>query len=103
LGADVDCSRRPAGDTHKDAITALFNEAQSRIIISCDPQNTERVLSELKSKNVPCAQIGKVIKDGLRIFVAGENYSWQIAELYDLWWNAIRRAVESDSEPIPSL
>ncbi len=117
LGADVDLSAlsgRPGGEqgeiagetpasSAQKASAALFNEAQSRIIISCDSKNSERVLSELKPKNVPCAQIGNVIKDELRISVAGENYNWQIAELHDLWWNAIRRAVESDSEPIPSL
>ena len=104
-------SLRHAGGTpvstdegHKlDAATALFSEGQSRIIISCDPKSSERVLSELKSKNVPQAQIGKVIRNELRISACGQNLSWQTAELHDLWWNAIRRAVESDSEPIPSL
>jgi phosphoribosylformylglycinamidine (FGAM) synthase-like enzyme len=86
-----------------DATTLLFSEAQSRIIISCEPKNTARVLSELKWKNIPHTQIGSVITDGLRITMNGENLSWQVAELHDLWWNAIRRAVESDSEPIPSL
>jgi phosphoribosylformylglycinamidine synthase len=106
LGADVDSSGHPADEahaSHRDAATALFNEAQSRIIISCDPENAERVLSELKSKNVPHGRIGGVIRDDLRISVCGQNLSWRIAELHDLWWNAIRRAVESDSEPIPSL
>ena len=81
----------------------LFSEAQSRIIISCDPKNTERVLSELKSKNIPHAQIGSVIADNLRITGSGENLSWPVAELHHLWWNSIRQAVESNSEPIPSL
>ena len=104
LGAETDfgnCGGSRPDDTH--AAVALFNEAQSRIIISCDPKNTERVLSELKSKNIRHAQIGSVIADELRITVNGENLKWPIAELHDLWWNAIRRAVESDSEPIPSL
>jgi len=119
LGADVDLSacgaRRPGGgeqneiagetpaSTAQKACGLMFNEAQSRIIISCDPKNAQRVLSELKSKNVPHAQIGSVIRKDLRISVCGQNLSWPIAELHDLWWNAIRRAVESDSEPIPSL
>jgi phosphoribosylformylglycinamidine synthase len=110
LGAEVglencgNTSAGYAGDTlaHANAATVLFSEAQSRIIISCDPKNTERVLSELESKNIPHAQIGSVIADDLRI-TAGENLSWPVGELHDLWWNAIRRAVESDSEPIPSL
>jgi phosphoribosylformylglycinamidine synthase subunit PurL len=92
-----------AGDTLASTNVVLFSEAQSRIIISCDPKNTELVLSELKSKNIPHAQIGSVIADDLRITASGESLSWPVAELHDLWWNAIRRAVESDSEPIPSL
>jgi len=118
LGADIDLSacsgRRPGGeqDTTADetpgsaaqmACAILFSEAQSRIVISCDPKNAGRVLSELKSNNVPHAQIGSVIRDDLRISVCDQNLNWRIAELHDLWWNAIRRAVESDSEPIPSL
>ena len=106
FGAEIHCSRRAAGDaraSHRDAATVLFNEAQSRIIISCDPRNTKRILTELESKNIPHAQIGNVMAEDLRISVNGENLSWPVAELHDLWWNAIRRAVESDSEPIPSL
>jgi phosphoribosylformylglycinamidine synthase len=111
LGAEIglencgNTSADYAGDTPAPANTAtvLFSEAQSRIIISCEPRNTERVLSELKSKNIPHAQIGSVITDSLRVTVNGENLSWRVAELHDLWWNSIRRAVENDSEPIPSL
>jgi phosphoribosylformylglycinamidine synthase II len=106
FGAEINFENRGcAGDTpaSTDAATLLFNEAQSRVIISCEPKNTERVLSELKSKNIPHAQIGSVITDSLRVTVNDENLSWRVAELHDLWWNSIRRAVESDSEPIPSL
>jgi hypothetical protein len=28
---------------------------------------------------------------------------WSIADLYDDWFNAIRRAVETETEPVPSL
>src|SRR5205823_4582435 len=119
LGAEIDlenCGGSRAGDksanrtdssrgepAFTNVATVLFNETQSRIIISCDPKNTELVLSELRSKNIPHTQIGGVIADDLRITAGGESLSWPVAELHDLWWNAIRRAVESDSEPIPSL
>src|SRR5439155_18343402 len=104
LGAETDfgnCGGSRPDDTH--AAVALFNEAQSRIIISCDPKNTERVLSELKSKNIPHAQIGQVIADDVRISVSDENLSWPTAEMHDLGGNSIRRAVVSNSEPMPSL
>jgi len=106
FGAEIKFENRGcAGETpaFTDAATLLFNEAQSRVIISCEPKNTERVLSELKSKNIPHARVGSVITDSLRVTVNDENLSWRVAELHDLWWNSIRRAVESDSEPIPSL
>jgi phosphoribosylformylglycinamidine synthase subunit PurL len=106
FGAEINFEHRGcAGETpaSTDAAPLLFNEAQSRVIISCEPKNTERVFSELKSKNIPHAQIGSVITDSLRVTVNDENLSWRVAELHDLWWNSIRRAVESDSEPIPSL
>src|SRR5205814_8597440 len=119
LGAKIgleNCGGSRAGDTSANrtdssrgelastnVATVLFSETQSRIIISCDPKNTKRVLSELRSKNIPHAHIGSVIADDFRITVDGETLSWPVAELHDLWWNAIRRAVESDSEPIPSL
>jgi phosphoribosylformylglycinamidine synthase len=107
LGADISVAQvsdlRSDRNRKLETCVTLFNEAQSRIIISCDPKNAGQVLSELKSKNVPHAQIGRVIRNDLRLSVCGQNLSWRIAQLHDLWWNAIRRAVESDSEPIPSL
>jgi phosphoribosylformylglycinamidine synthase II len=108
LGADVNISQKiNAADTAATTALAmaalLFNEAQSRIIISCEAKDARRILSELESKKVPHAQIGSVTADNLFITANGEKLVWPLAELYDLWWNSIRRAVESDSEPIPSL
>ncbi|MDQ2824323.1 MAG: phosphoribosylformylglycinamidine synthase subunit PurL, partial [Verrucomicrobiota bacterium] len=100
LGADLDLS---AADTA--ATTVLFNESQSRIVISVAPENLERTMSILGERKVPFHQLGKVGRDKLLIRVDTENFSWPIADLYDDWWNAIKRAVESDSsaERIPSL
>ncbi len=108
LGAEIDlCSHGSAsraGDaSHGDVVAELFHEAQSRIIISCAPGDAEKILAELSPKSVPCSKIGSVVTDELRISINGENLRWPVAELHDLWWNAIRRAVESDSEPLPSL
>ena len=61
------------------------------------------MLSELSAKAVPHAHIGSVSAENLNIAVNGEVLSWPIAELHDVWFNSIRRAVESDSEPLPSL
>ena len=117
FGAKVDCSRRPAGDaqgtmqtnqrhaSHSEAATALFNELQSRIIISVAPENLDKAESILRERAVPFQQLGKVEGDQLRIQVEGKKFAWPVADLFDDWWNSIRRVVESDSsaERIPSL
>jgi phosphoribosylformylglycinamidine synthase II len=100
FGAEIDVG---AGDT--PAATVLFNESQSRIVISIAPENLEKAISMLREREVPCQQLGKVGSDELRIQVADQTFAWPIADLYDDWWNSIRRLVESDSsaERIPSL
>src|SRR5438309_3171779 len=72
FGAKVDCSRRPAGDvqgtmqtnqrhaSHSEAATALFNESQSRIIISVAPENLDKAESILRERAVPFQQLGRV-------------------------------------------
>src|SRR6266487_860396 len=92
-----------ADDT--SATTVLFNESQSRILISVAPENLDNIMSILRDRDVPSQQLGQVGDNELRIQVNDESFAWPIADLYDDWWNAIRRFVESDSsaERIPSL
>jgi phosphoribosylformylglycinamidine synthase len=111
FGAEIEipCSRGPAGrqeeTSHSNVATTLFNESQSRIVISVAPENVEKTISMLRQRNVPVQQLGKVAGNELRIQVNGEKFAWPIADIYDDWWNSIRRLVESDScaEGIPSL
>ena len=100
FGADVDL-----GTSQADPTMILFNESQSRIVISVAPENLERTMSILRERGVPFQQLGKVGGDQLRIQIENEKLAWPIGDLYDNWWNAIRRAVESDTcaEGIPSL
>ena len=112
-GADVDLggaeaavpaasSEYLAGDT---PAATLFNESQSRIVISVTPENLEKTMSILQKGEVPHQRLGTVTGDELRIRANTENFRWPITDLYDDWWNSIRRLVESDSsaERIPSL
>ena len=100
FGAEINVN---AGDT--PATTVLFNESQSRILISVASENLAKALSLLQKHQIPFQQMGHVGGKRLRISVGREEFSWQIADLHDDWWNAIRRAVESDSaaKGIPSL
>jgi phosphoribosylformylglycinamidine synthase len=113
FGAEIDCSRRRVGDanaevtnppraSHSEAATVLFNESQSRIIISVTPENLAKAIAMLRERDVPFEQLGKVGGDELQIRINEQTFGWRVAEIYDDWWNAIRRAVEQD-ESIPSL
>jgi phosphoribosylformylglycinamidine synthase II len=109
FGAEIDCSHGPVGrrerTSHSDVATVLFNESQSRIVISVAPENLDNTMSMLRRRDVPFQRLGKVGGDELRIRVDEETFAWPIADLYDDWWNSIRRLVGSDSsaERIPSL
>jgi phosphoribosylformylglycinamidine synthase len=109
LGADICCSHGPMGrrrqTSHSDVATVLFNESQSRIVISVAPENLDNTMLMLRKRDVPFQPLGKVGGDELRIQVDEETFAWPIADLYDDWWNSIRRVVGSDSsvERIPSL
>jgi phosphoribosylformylglycinamidine synthase len=100
FGAEIDLK---AGDA--PSTTVLFNESQSRIVISVAPENLQVTMSILQEGQIPFQQLGRVGGDQLRIRVGSEEFSWPTADLHEDWWNAIRRAVESDSaaEGIPSL
>ena len=124
FGAEINCSNRPLRDakpsqppTQRDAshppprsfgvagseaATVLFNESQSRIIISVVPGDLEKTLAILREHAVPFKQLGNVGTDELCIRVDEEVFRWPIASLYDDWFHAIRRAVEEE-ESIPSL
>jgi phosphoribosylformylglycinamidine synthase len=89
-------------DRKRDACAMLFNESQSRIVISVTPQNLDNAIAMLRERDVPFQQLGKVGGDELQIRSDDQTFHWRVAEIYDEWWNAIRRAVEQD-ESIPSL
>lgn len=97
FGADIALN---AGDT--PAATVLFNESQSRILISVTPENLDKAIAMLRERDVPFQQLGKVGGDKLQIRIDEQTFRWRVAEIYDDWWNAIRRAVQRD-ESIPSL
>src|SRR5438093_113578 len=61
------------------ATTALFNESQSRIIISVRPENVEKTMSILGERGIPSQKLGKVRGNQLRILVNNQKFEWPIA------------------------
>jgi len=90
IGADIDLSAFK--DLRLDAL--LFGETQARVVISVAALNAGKVLAQAKILGVPAAQIGKVGGSSLQIKTAGQTLSAPTAELHDLWWNSIARAMK---------
>ncbi|MEN9469572.1 MAG: hypothetical protein RL630_1305 [Verrucomicrobiota bacterium] len=64
------------------ADVALFNESQSRIVITVSPENAAKAEDFLKSKSVPHQRLGEVTNtQNLAIQAAGRPYSWPLETL----------------------
>jgi phosphoribosylformylglycinamidine synthase len=92
LGSRIDL--QAAGKWRLDQI--LFNETQSRIVISTMPENVVAVLQFMQSRNLPAHRLGTVGGDELRIVVANETLRWPLAEIHDDWFNTIANAVSGE-------
>jgi len=108
LGANIEIANAahppsPRSGAAGRPTTTLFNEAQSRIVISCAAGDADKIVSMLTTKKVPHQQIGVVEEKTLRIKLGDQEFSWEIEAIHDDWFNAIRRAVESEAEPVRSL
>lgn len=91
LGADVTI---PSDSLRADV--PLFNESQSRILISVKPDDAASVLAELAERGVPAARIGSVTPgQDLLIKTAGSQFSWSLANLQKSWSSTISCLMES--------
>jgi phosphoribosylformylglycinamidine synthase len=90
IGAEVDLTA--AKDVRLDAL--LFGETQARVVISVSALNVGKVLAQAKILGIPAIQIGKVGGSALQIKAGGQTLTAETAELHDLWWNAIARAMK---------
>ncbi len=72
---------------------ALFNESQSRIVISVTAANASAVLAMLEWRGVSATRLGTVGGTELKIAANGANLNWPVADLRDAWYGAIERAM----------
>jgi phosphoribosylformylglycinamidine synthase len=64
------------------ADVALFNESQSRIVITFAPRHASEILDFLKSRSVPHTRLGEVTKDPtLTIEATGKTFAWPLEKL----------------------
>jgi phosphoribosylformylglycinamidine synthase len=68
----------------------LFNESQSRILISVAASEAPGILDLLKKNGVPASRIGAVTaEEKLEIATAGKTFSWPLSGLLETWSTAI--------------
>jgi phosphoribosylformylglycinamidine synthase len=89
IGAQLDLSA--AGGARLDAL--LFGETQARFVISTGALDAVKVIERAKLLGVSAMRIGTVGGGDLGIKTASGDFSWPVAELHDLWWNSIARAM----------
>ena len=99
-GAEIDLPQ--GADGKLGACAALFNESQSRILVSIAKENLDQVSTLLRERDVPFQPLGRVTGNDLCIRLGAGEFRWPVVDLYDDWWNAIRRAVDQE-KTIPSL
>ena len=88
-GAQLDLSG--VKDVRLDAL--LYGETQSRIVVSVAAADAVKVLERAKIMGVPAMRLGTVGGADLKIKTAGGDFAWNLAELHDVWWNTIARAM----------
>lgn len=69
----------------------LFGESQSRIIISCSPENVEKILDIFKRNSIPCSEIGTVGGSLLKI---NDLVDIDLGTITDVYFNAMHHLME---------
>jgi len=90
LGAEIDLTGLGSGRVDE----LLFNESQSRIVISVRRENATAALSLAEWQGIPARRLGFIGGDQLHIKAASGQWSWAVKELRDVWWGSIQRAME---------
>ncbi len=90
IGASVDLSSFDG--LRLDAL--LFGESQGRIVFTTRKTQANKAIALAKKMGVTATRIGQVGGAQLAIKNADRSFVWELAELHDLWWNTIARAMK---------
>jgi phosphoribosylformylglycinamidine synthase subunit PurL len=88
IGASVDL-----GHWRERLDQILFNESQSRVIISVGPEDCGATEAACAAAEIPFSRVGKVGGSELVLATREETLRWDVAELYQAWYGSIERAM----------
>ena len=92
LGAELEF-----GDTGLRADVLLFNETQSRIVISVKKNNATAALALLEWRGVPSRRLGCVTtSDMLKISADQRSFAWSLSELEESWSRSIEKLMHGE-------
>jgi len=74
---------------------ALYNESQSRIVITVAAGDADAVLAEIAKQGVPARKLGTVGGDQLAISVNDQRLVWPVEEMGGTWSKSIGDAMQS--------
>jgi phosphoribosylformylglycinamidine synthase II len=72
---------------------ALFNESQSRVVITVSGTNLSAVLALAEWRGVQARRLGVVAGQSLEIKAGPEVFTWPVADLREIWWTAIAQCM----------
>ncbi len=93
IGAQVELPAPTEGSTSSRLDALLFGETQNRVVITVASQDAGRVLKQCEILGVPAQRLGTVGGDVLSIRSGATTLEAPVAELHDIWWNAIARSM----------
>lgn len=89
LGAKIDLATGLRPDV------TLFNESQSRAVVTVSRANATSVLSLLEWRGIPVRRLGEVTSgDTLDITADGKTFSWKLDDLHTKWADTIGSLME---------
>jgi phosphoribosylformylglycinamidine synthase len=95
LGASITISHLPSSISPTAAV-ALFNESQSRVVVSITEENVPAAMLLLQQHGVPATRLGEVTSaDTLAITAAGDTFTWPLADLHHAWADTIGELMAS--------
>jgi phosphoribosylformylglycinamidine synthase len=87
-GAEIEISANQRLDV------ALFNETQSRAVVTVRRENVSGVLMMLEARGVPAQLIGRVTEKDLVIKHGGQASTWTLADLQKSWSDSFGEIME---------
>ncbi len=88
FGAEIDL-----GETDLRIEQLLFNESQSRIIVSAAKTNASALAALCEWRGVPARRLGSVGGKNLQIYAGSTQLSWSVEELHRAWHQSIARCM----------